>query len=1111
MKTRGIRWGAAWQIVLLFLLFTAGIITAGAFYYQHQKANAFRDKYEDIPAIADLKVDQIVRWRQERLTDARIFFFNPVFASLARDAFSEKWQPGGKEEADLRLWFASLKDDPDYFGVLLVGPTGKTRVMLGDPSQVPGSHDYGLIEEATAKKEIVFSDLHIEETVQGSHLDLVVPLLDRSSSNTNVTGTLLFLINPHARLLPSLQTWPTPSRTAEFLLVRREGDKVLYLNDLRHRTNATLTFSLPVSEKNLPAAMAARGQEGVVEGVDYRGVPVVAAIHHVPNSSWYLIGKQDLTEVYEPARQYVVLILVVEAGFILGSAVVVILLLRRQQTEADLKHLALVAHFDHIVKYANDIMLLSTLDGQIMEANDKALSSYGYTREEILQLNLRDLRSAATVHDLPARLQQVREQKGAMFEAEHKRRDGTTFPVEVSARILTIKDKQYNQAIIRDITERKKAEQQLRLQGSALESAANAIVITNQKGNVVWVNPAFTKMTGYESVEIVGRNPRVLKSGRHDEAFYKNLWETVLSGRVWQGELVNKRKDGSLYTEEMTITPVKESDGTIAHFIAIKQDVTERKRAEEKSIQLSHQNELILASAGEGIVGLDVSGNHTFVNKAAAQMLGYRVEEMIGRASHSMWHHTKQDGRSYPNEECPICATFRDGAAHHVEDEVFWKKDGISFPVEYVSTPIREGGKTTGAVVTFRDISQHKRADESLRNSNLQLKNALAELKAAEQQVVQQERLRALGTMASGIAHDFNNALAPILGFSELLLHKPEILESKERTVHFLEVMNTAARDAASVVRRLREFYRTRDEDEVFMPVDLGLLIGQAVSLTQPRWKDQSLAKGINIFIETDIKNAPIVAGIEADLREMLTNLIFNAVDAMSRGGTISIGARVEDGRALLFIRDSGTGMTEEVRRRCMEPFFSTKGSEGTGLGLSMVHGIVRRHEGNIEIESELGAGTTFLIRLPLSTGGTAKAAPSRRETSRVRSLRILLVEDEQLVREVESEYLRADGHVVTPVSSGSEALMEFNPSRFDVVITDRAMPVMSGDRLAITLKKISPHTPVILVTGFGDMMKTAGETLPGVDLILSKPLTLHTLREGLRQMTPASADPTPD
>ena len=399
------------------------------------------------------------------------------------------------------------------------------------------------------------------------------------------------------------------------------------------------------------------------------------------------------------------------------------------------------------------------------------------------------------------------------------------------------------------------------------------------------------------------------------------------------------------------------------------------------------------------------------------------------------------------------------------------------------------------------EIAERRKAEATALESNRQLSAALGQLRATQQEIIQRERMHALGRMANGIAHDFNNALAPILGFSELLLLKPETVADPKKVRTYVEMIHNSAKDSARVVSRLREFYRYRDEAEIFTPVVINDVVLQAISLTQPRWKDQALAAGVHIDIRTEMGDVPTVPGNDADLRELLVDLIFNAIDAIPKRGTITIRTEVQGRWLVLTVADDGIGMSEEIKARCLEPFFSTKEDQGTGLGLGAVYGIARRHDGEIDIQSEAGRGTSVAVSLPLEKRARA-AEPAKPTPAATPTLRILVVEDEPLVREVLGVYLAEDAHHVTTAENGREGLEKFRAGEFDLVMTDRAMPEMNGDALAAEIKKLRPAQPVLLLTGFGDIMAGAGELPPGVDLVVSKPFTLTTLRSAIAKIT---------
>jgi PAS domain S-box-containing protein len=397
------------------------------------------------------------------------------------------------------------------------------------------------------------------------------------------------------------------------------------------------------------------------------------------------------------------------------------------------------------------------------------------------------------------------------------------------------------------------------------------------------------------------------------------------------------------------------------------------------------------------------------------------------------------------------------------------------------------------------EVSERRRAEIQLRESNQRLQQALKELHDTQQQIIQQERLRALGRMASGVAHDFNNALIPILGYAELLLERPELLQDHDKTIQYLRVIRTASKDASTVVGRLREFYRTRDDGEVLEAVNLAEAVGDAVSMTQPRWRDEALAQGRHIDVQTDLRPVPAVTCNGAEIREMVTNLVFNAVDALPAGGTIWIRSYPDQDRAVLEVQDNGVGMPEEVRARCMEPFVTTKGARGTGLGLAMVYGTVQRHHGTIEVESQIGKGSLFRVRLPFHNLPPSEGGSRWHELKR--QLHVLIIDDEEVARDVVSLFLRNDHHEVTLASSASEGLRAVKENNFDLVITDHAMPDMTGEAFTAAARSAGITIPILMLTGFGELMKAAGKVPPGVNKVVNKPVTIDGLRAAVAEV----------
>lgn len=393
------------------------------------------------------------------------------------------------------------------------------------------------------------------------------------------------------------------------------------------------------------------------------------------------------------------------------------------------------------------------------------------------------------------------------------------------------------------------------------------------------------------------------------------------------------------------------------------------------------------------------------------------------------------------------------------------------------------------------------------------VQKAYEELRRTQQTVVQQERLRALGQMASGVAHDINNALCPIVAYAELLLKTLSDLPETERRQ--LQSIHRSGEDIAHIVQRLREFYRRRSDAEELTPANVNDVVEQVVGLTRPRWRDLPQREGITIQIQTDLQpDLPRLPSDPSDLREALINLIFNAVDAMPQGGVITLTTRLENcpatadrkagRRVLIEVRDNGIGMDDKTRQRCLEPFFSTKAKRGgTGLGLAMVYGMMQRHKGDIEIESALGQGTRMRLTFPiLEDAVLIDPVPAAPLGTQSRSLRILCIDDEPHVRLLLRDCLTNLGHRVETASSGKQGVEMFcaalrTDQAFESVITDLGMPGIDGHQVARSIKAASPKTPVVMLTGWASTMKEDGDKASEVNAVVGKPARvgeLHTL-----------------
>jgi signal transduction histidine kinase/ActR/RegA family two-component response regulator/uncharacterized membrane protein affecting hemolysin expression len=430
---------------------------------------------------------------------------------------------------------------------------------------------------------------------------------------------------------------------------------------------------------------------------------------------------------------------------------------------------------------------------------------------------------------------------------------------------------------------------------------------------------------------------------------------------------------------------------------------------------------------------------------------------------------------------------------------------------------LKPDGFSSGDCEFLRMLSEHVALAAHQARLHSKLEHAYDELRQTQQTVMQQERLKALGQMASGIAHDVNNALSPVIGFTELMLGGEHGLTASGK--NYLKHIRTAGEDIAHIVARLREFYRRRDDTESLHELNLNTLAEQVIDMTRPRWRDIPQSRGCTVEMQADFApDVPELVGIESEVREAFTNLVLNAVDALPNGGRITFRTRVtrcvashggtDPTHVVVEVSDTGIGMNEQTCKRCLEPFFSTKGKRGTGLGLAMVYGVMERHEGKIEIDSELGKGSTFRLIFPVRKAAN-QGVSAEVDTPTTEPLRVLYIDDEPLLRDLLKEMLERDGHEVEVSDGGQSGLDAFRSAcqrgdPFDVVITDLGMPYVDGRQVAKTLKHEAPGTPVVMLTGWGAFMKEDGSPPTHVDGVLSKPPRSRELRETLRRLTPA-------
>jgi len=1130
---------AGWLLVAVFVALIAGVSVTGLLWYGRQEAAVWEQAGESVSAVADLKLQQIEQWRRERLTDAE-----EIGQASKTVRGLELFVRGNRTIVtpdEVRAWLRSLMSR-GYAQSVLVDPQGRVLVEAVTEGH-PGDRVSRAVEaRALHSGEVTFGTLHRAVPEGPIRLDLVVPLHPAVGRGRPPFAAVVLEIDPARFLFPLLDVWPTPSHTAEILLLRRDGGDALFLNDLRQRRGVALRLRQPLADTAAIAALAAAGRKGLFEGADYRGVPVLAAIRQVPDTPWSLVAKIDAAEVRAPLRSRTLSLAIFLLGLLVGAAAVAWALWRqralrhyRELYEADADRRALARHYETLTRFANDMILLADRDGRLVDANERAVETYGYAREELLRLNIADLREAGSQAEVEYMMREVAERGGAVYELTHRRKDGSTFPIEASTRIITIDGRPYYQGIIRDITERRRSErriadlnrlyavlsqineaivrlrergallreacrvavevgtfrlawvgmvegdgvvpvawagagegylerlrvsvrdeplgrgptgrairegrtvtsddiatdpamapwrasalargfrsnaalplslhgrvvgvfsllaadpqffdaQELRLldevaadlsyalEGleleaerrraeeersrlvAAIEQSTDIVLITDVAGAIQYANPAFERITGYPRAEVLGRNPRFLRSGRQDDDFYHGLWATVLAGGVWQGRMTNRRRDGGLYEQQTTISPVRDAAGTVVNLVAVSRDVT------------------------------------------------------------------------------------------------------------------REA--------------------------------------ALEAQLRQVQKLDELGQLAGGVAHDFNNLLTAIIGSAELVLADlapGAPVEQDVRNIH------QAARRGADLTQKLLAV--SRRQRLATRVVGLGEVVADFVRLVR-----RLLREDIELVVRAASPGPPVRTDPGA-MDQILMNLVTNARDAISGPGTIAVevspvtldredcellGAGAPGDWALLAVSDTGSGMTADVRERMFEPFFTTKEpGTGTGLGMAVVFGLVQEHGGFLSVDSQPGAGTTVRIYLPMTGGGAAAGEGEGRAPLPRGTETVLVVEDEEALRTFARRALEKHGYRVVTAAHGLEALdvLRAEGGAVALVVSDVVMPRMGGVDLQRAMRAAGHTAPVLFTSGYAALTGDEAWLRESGAPFLAKPWTVAEVLRKVREV----------
>jgi PAS domain S-box-containing protein len=751
------------------------------------------------------------------------------------------------------------------------------------------------------------------------------------------------------------------------------------------------------------------------------------------------------------------------------------------------------ARFRALSDNSSDVLTIAAADGTVRYTSNPVLRVIGMRPDEVAGRNFCDFLHPDDAERIRGLFAEIATRPGAYAATEFRTRhtDGSWRIIGAVANNL-LDDPSLRGIIVnwRDITRRKRAEEapreaEARYRG-IIENALEGIFQAGPDGRFLAANPAAARMLGFSSPEALMASVNGIRDLFIDAEREAEFTALLSSQDAVADFEFRARRDGGEVWIALNARIVRDHAGNVTSIEGILADISQRKRAEEALAASARQNlaqktelEEILTHLGDGLMLADTQRRVTLINPAGRAILGLAPgEDGEPQLEASYWHAVMPDDAVVPDDQLPLARALAGerGPAQEMQIVINGEPRLISISAAPLTTP---EGAAHGAVAVLRDVTETRRSQD---------------------RVAQTERLRALGEMASGVAHDFNNLIAVILGRCELLLGPAFGIE--ERLASHLEVIKRAALDGAETVKRLQAFSGV-SSPAAGEAMDLVAIVRDIVEFTRARWKDAAQQRGVTIEVETEVEPVPPLSGSPAELREVLVNLVFNAVDAMPEGGTIRITVQRHDDEVWLQVRDTGTGMPEAVRRRIFEPFFTTKGTRGAGLGLSMSYAIVTRLGGRLEVESAPGAGTTFTIALPFQP---AEPQTIEGETAGMPALSILLVDDQPQMLETAALMLELEGHLVVMAESGAEALARIRQLKesgeaFDVVLTDLGMPGMNGLQLIQAIRAEDVETPCVLVTGWGTKLAADDVEAAGAQALLPKPFSSAQLHAVLAEV----------
>lgn len=1086
------------KTVIFIVLISVILIVLGYIFIKSEYNSTLNARHGELHAVNEFKRDQIVQFHTERMADISIIAESPYIKKGIEQWKKDKFNPQLRDE--LIQFMHLLRDAFNCKDVKLISLQGDNLLNPLDSDFVKSPY-LQQIQEYAYRHDVLLLDLYMCERHYVIHHDIFAPVILNTGE---ISGIFVFRIDPEISVYPFFREWPGKSNTAEVMIVRQEKDSVLYLNHI-DTNDKTRRLTLPLHNRNLPAAMAVQGKTGLVHGIDYKGNGVIADIEKVPGTSWFVISKINKSEIYETLLINIGVVTFIILLLITLCIIVAISLYRSRQSRL-IKQLyekeCQVNEQNEIFRTTlysiGDGVISTDRDGIITHMNAVAEHLTGWKESEAKGKALDQVFRIINESDrqpVDNPVKKVLSEGKTVGFANHTilvSQDGKETPVADSGSPICGSDGTVHGVVMvfQDQTREherqdaiQKSEQRYRALFTEMkEGFALHELICNNDGvpvdyKFVTINPAFEELTGFKAEDTIGRTIKELDPEIEPE-WIQRYGNVALTGvpAVFENFAASRKK----HYYVVAFCPQK------GQFAVLFTDITERKVTEGRVFDEKERLNITLASIADGVITTDLQGNIVVMNKSAEILTGWIINDAYSHNVNDVLHVFDENTKTAYNEL--VNQIIKAGKTVEFTDAtLLYAKNGTTLSIELSGTPIRNAkGVIGGVVIVLRNVTEKKKLVENMHRA---------------------QKLESIGVLAGGIAHDFNNLLGGIFGYIDMAIDSVENRKYDEVSSQLTKAMNVFSR-AKALTMQLLTF--SKGGSPVRKTQDLTPIIRNSV---------QFALSGSNIVPEIIIDNS--ICNCDCDenqIAQVIDNVVINAKQAMPLGGKLIIKAENIDAAKLppemtpvnqmyihISIIDQGIGMPKEILPRIFDPFFSTK-QTGHGLGLSTVYSIIKRHDGTISVESEQGIGSTFHLYLPASQMSSDNTIHADLIVHKGEG-RVLIMDDEEFLLDIVGDILISLGYTPVKVHNGEEALRIYKESiektdPIAISILDLTIPGGIGGREAVTeIKKMNSDAIVIAASGYSDDPVMADPQSSGFSASIAKPFRKKSLIETLDKL----------